>query len=966
MAWPTDRILLYDRSMSYVGELGPADVTKRERTEELNGTHELELVTSRVLHEGYRLLTVDNTGKWREHVVYKPDEGHEKGKHATGTYVCMWSLQYDLMGTVQGNVAQPGMGSSCSSKNAVTAAIGGQSIWTAGECDVPSVAAGKGVVMVGNNAWDRLKQVVGAWGGEVDAEITVSSTKVVTRKVVLRAHLGSTKATRRFDWAKDLTKIHRTPDPGPYFCRIMPFGRGQREYAEDDETEFDWPSDVTEEPYSEGDGWVHDAYSAYVRDPEAEAVFRTADGHGGWHYPTKEVKYGEDDPELLLNEATADIHKYTRPNVNYEADVLQFVEAGMDAQGVALGDDIQCVDYGFNPDAALRVQGRVTRMVVNELAPNTDTKLTIGDLGTSFAATLKDLIGSSTQSITQRLNHIEGDVDSITDGGTIAYVESLLESINAEINAMGGYAYVVNGEGIITYDIAVDDPLIGYNSKTDTWASQVVQIKGGNIRIANSKKPGFVGINDWEWKTVLQSGHIAAELITAAQITAGYIGNPTDDFYVNFGTREFSLGANALLGSKTVNQVVNQKIGISNLVRNGDFSDSHNHWHVINAYTYSIDSSSPRIGGKSFRVVMNGSGSLNRCICPNNTYVGDPENNFNHEGRKTYSISFWAKADSANKITCCGGWYASSGATPQQRLSYVWQEDIGTAWKQFTGTLDTNLGSGSVLTGPINFLLVNAGTLYITDVMIVEGEKPISSWAQDIRDTEKMVDDIIDDTMTQEAIFNRLTNNGEAQGLYLQGGKVYINASYIQSGTISGNYIRGGTIEGTVITSKSQEYSGGSYYQTTINEGKISLTYPGSGVTGAVEISSLAMQSGTSTNYAGITMGTVNPSTKSKYGLTLSLAPELFQIRDESWPHATSFEFSMNKYNNAIVLSNVANSSGNGGYLQMSSSQARLYGYYGGASQYIDFSSSGVTIRSGNKGVRLNINSNSWTPLSWS
>jgi hypothetical protein len=234
----------------------------------------------------------------------------------------MWSLQYDLMGTVEGNAAQPGMGSSCSSKNAVTAAIGGQSIWTAGECDVPAVVAGKGVVMMGNNAWDRLKQVVGAWGGEVDAIIMVDSTRVMTRKVVLRAHLGSTKATRRFDWGEDLTKIHRTPDPGPYFCRILPFGRGQREYAEDDETEFDWPSDVTEEPYSEGDGWVHDANSAYVRDPEAEAVFRNSDGHGGWHYPTKEVKYDEDDPELLLNEATADIHNYTRPSVSYEADVL--------------------------------------------------------------------------------------------------------------------------------------------------------------------------------------------------------------------------------------------------------------------------------------------------------------------------------------------------------------------------------------------------------------------------------------------------------------------------------------------------------------------------------------------------------------------------------------------------------------------------------------------------------------------
>ena len=38
---------------------------------------------------------------------------------------------------------------------------------------------------------------------------------------------------------------------------------------------------------------------------------------------------------------------------------------------------------------------------------------------------------------------------------------------------------------------------------------------------------------------------------------------------------------------------------------------------------------------------------------------------------------------------------------------------------------------------------------------------------------------------TQEAIFNKLTNNGEEQGIYLKDGKLYINASYMASGVIS-------------------------------------------------------------------------------------------------------------------------------------------------------------------------------------
>ena len=41
------------------------------------------------------------------------------------------------------------------------------------------------------------------------------------------------------------------------------------------------------------------------------------------------------------------------------------------------------------------------------------------------------------------------------------------------------------------------------------------------------------------------------------------------------------------------------------------------------------------------------------------------------------------------------------------------------------------------------------------------------------------------EAQTQQTIFNKLTNNGQVQGLYLSGGKIYLNATYIQTGTIS-------------------------------------------------------------------------------------------------------------------------------------------------------------------------------------
>ena len=49
-------------------------------------------------------------------------------------------------------------------------------------------------------------------------------------------------------------------------------------------------------------------------------------------------------------------------------------------------------------------------------------------------------------------------------------------------------------------------------------------------------------------------------------------------------------------------------------------------------------------------------------------------------------------------------------------------------------------------------------------------------------------------SLTQEIIFNKLTNNGEVQGLYLESGKIYLNAEYIKSRTLSADKIKGGTL----------------------------------------------------------------------------------------------------------------------------------------------------------------------------
>lgn len=50
------------------------------------------------------------------------------------------------------------------------------------------------------------------------------------------------------------------------------------------------------------------------------------------------------------------------------------------------------------------------------------------------------------------------------------------------------------------------------------------------------------------------------------------------------------------------------------------------------------------------------------------------------------------------------------------------------------------------------------------------------------------------DNLTQEEVFNILTNNGASQGIYMQDGNLYINGTYIKGGTIQGQTFRGGSI----------------------------------------------------------------------------------------------------------------------------------------------------------------------------
>lgn len=117
-------------------------------------------------------------------------------------------------------------------------------------------------------------------------------------------------------------------------------------------------------------------------------------------------------------------------------------------------------------------------------------------------------------------------------------------------------------------------------------------------------------------------------------------------------------------------------------------------------------------------------------------------------------------------------------------------------WRTFlTGAM---VSADAINTGTMRAERVRAGLL--TDEKgknrwdLTSGEFSLSASTEvGGKTVQKIADDAASsavDAQTQRDIFNKLTNNGQAQGIYLSGGLLYINANYIETGIISDRYGR--------------------------------------------------------------------------------------------------------------------------------------------------------------------------------
>lgn len=515
--------MVYNRFDSPLFELSESDVLELTRLEQVNGEHALTVTTTRQLEQGWRILLQDDRSIWREYVVFGVDALHESGDRPIGTYYCTWSVQPDLMGTRVSMM--PGTQTPVAAGVALNAVLSGTSRWVRGT--VTNTNTG-GASMYDTDGWDALSTLVENWGGEVSTTIEVGSMGVTSRKLDLYSKIGNQSPKRRFDFGADLSSVRRTIEDGPLYCRITPRGKG-----EENDT-GGYGRKITIESVNGGKDYL--VNSAMVD------LAKLPDGSGGWEYPTLEVENSDcETPAQLLAWGNSVLEEYTVPKITYEVNVLQLAREGIDMQGVSLGDAVHIVDRKFGE--GLRLSGRVVSMTVDELSGKT-SELTIGYISNGLASMFGSL-GRQVSKVTAVVQRMNGGTMSTAD-----YLSRLLDRINTEINATGGYTYITEGQGLRTYDRAVSDPLVGDE------ANAVVEIKGGTVRIANSR----TAQGDWDWKTVFTSGHIAASLVTAANITAGFIGSAGSGNYWDLDTGELQMASSTTVGGETVADIAEDAV----------------------------------------------------------------------------------------------------------------------------------------------------------------------------------------------------------------------------------------------------------------------------------------------------------------------------------------------------------------------------------------------------------------------
>lgn len=766
------RYMIFDRWGNPLGDLPYA--IKAIRTRATDGTDTLDITTIGEINKDERIVFKDSMGRWAEYLCQSTQTTRAAGMPVTVAY-CAGGIAELSRTYIEDKRNRNANAKACLAK-----ALEGTR-WAVGTVETGTLTGTADLAFYHCTVLEAVQKTADTYGLEVQTEYQPDPTgnRIGQRIIHLLEHRGSTSTTKRFEYGKDLTQIKRDIDAGDVITRLYGWGKGVEQTNDQGEATGGYGRKISFADVNNG--------KPYIQDDNALANWGIVGADGTKHHSEASVDFPDcEDPKELLNLTKAALKTRTTPVVSYTADVTALGQAGYSAEGTDVGDSVQIIDTSFT--TPLRLEGRILQIEEDLAGSLADTKITLGNIRQSYTQRL-----AAQQQALDKLVSNSGAWNSAA-GGTGPYMKDLIDRINQIMNATGGYTYLKPGQGIYVYD-----------KPEDQNPTQCIHIGGGYWRIADHKKPN----GDWDFRSLANGKGIFADTVFTGRLSDAAGLN-----YWDMDTGEFSLSANTTVGgnkaSSLATQTQAQKLATDAQTAANAYADSVGASTLNSAKSDATAKADTALSGaKTYAEAIMAYGS-NLVRNPN----GDPDHDLDKLGASkltktmpaTHPEGITSAIRLGNVRDTYFGWPLDTFRGHTFRLS-------GWAYRK-AGNVTSSLGIYWTDTGDGNHwqtiarAAANAnGWTYVSGSYTVPSNAKIARlWMQVDRDPAAASDadwywtglqctdetaarsyvDTFEGELTQTYIFNRLTNNGQKQGLYLSNGLLYINATYMRTGVITG------------------------------------------------------------------------------------------------------------------------------------------------------------------------------------
>lgn len=760
---------LFDR---WGENLGRLPYTAATHTEALDGTDELKITCSRELSKGQRVVWVDRQGKAHEHLVDEVSQVHDDGGKTYCEAVCINSIAELLDDYIEDKRPSGGVA------EALTSILGGTR-WEVGTCDLKASASH---TFYHISVREGLTDLIATWGGELETRIETDGVKVTHRYIGVRASRGDQQSPKRFTWTKDIVDIKRTVGSANPKTRVYGYGKG---------VETDTGGYGRRLTFGDINGGKD-----YVEDSEATKIWGHPDGKGGIS-PAVDTYINEqcEDAAQLLKETQDYLDTVKEPTVSYEANVLDLYAYGRTWEGVALGDCVAIIDKQF-AEGGIRLKGRVSQ-IERDLV-TAETTVTFGNLVDALTDMWETVAGALKSGAASRANY-----DAVTNP-SVGWLQLLQSALNKQFNAVGTYKVESFELGQVFSNVALN-PETGTPVKTTSsmWA---VNINGMGIRLASS----LTADGQWAWTTFITGQSVNADCINvgtmhADRVRAGLLTDEKGKNFWNLDTGEFQLSpgdVNYGTGGWTLDGVINDL--------DKRATDNANDVKTLgNETSTALNELTENLGetDKSLSELKTSLDDLDGTVndLASDGVVTEAEKAAVNKILQTIEkeqSDLSSEYNTLSKSTSLNEQFKLNVLTPRYNAAFGENQ----AYDNLKDCISSVLSCKTA--DELKAAMVEYKSAYSTYASAVNAYHSAAYSAKSAIEQSKakataqgLLSDY-DDALTQKEIFNRLTNNGATQGIYMSGGKVYANASYIATGTIADKYGRNSwnLTDGTLTT----------------------------------------------------------------------------------------------------------------------------------------------------------------------